>query len=199
MDGLRSSASYGEEKHMRVISGSARGRKLREPEGQSIRPTTDMVKESIFNIIQFDIEGRRVLDLFAGTGQLGIEALSRGAVAAVFVDETGEAIKLVRDNIKTLSLEDRAVVTRSDALSFLEHGGRFDIIFLDPPYETKLIEKALKAIIEFDILNENGIIICETKEDRQLPEVSAPYLKGREYKYGKIKITLYTRATMENI
>jgi 16S rRNA (guanine966-N2)-methyltransferase len=184
---------------MRVISGSARGRRLREPEGQSIRPTTDMVKESVFNIIQFDIEGRRVLDLFAGTGQLGIEALSRGAAAVAFVDESGEAAKLVHDNVKAMGFEDRAAVTRGDALAFLMRGGKFDVVFLDPPYESKLIEKALKTIIEFDILNENGIIICETKEDRLLPEVSAPYHRGREYRYGKIKITLYTRASMVTI
>ena len=179
--------------YMRVISGSARGRKLKEPQGQSIRPTTDLVKESVFNIIQFDIEGRRVLDLFAGTGQLGIEALSRGASDVAFVDESNDAVRLVRDNIKTLGFEDRALVTRSDALAYLAQGGHFDVVFLDPPFESGLIEKALKAIFEFDILKENGIIICETKEDRLLPELSEPYKKGREYKYGKIKITLYTK------
>jgi 16S rRNA (guanine(966)-N(2))-methyltransferase RsmD len=185
---------------MRVISGSARGRRLKEPEGHHIRPTTDMVKESIFNIVQFDIEGRRILDLFAGTGQLGIEALSRGASAAVFVDESGDAAKLVRDNVKAVGLEDRATIVRSDALSYLRQGGgRFDVIFLDPPYDTTLIEKALKTIFEFDLVKENGIIICETKEDRLLPDVAAPYIKGREYRYGKIKITLYARASMENL
>ena len=181
---------------MRVISGSARGRKLKEPAGQSIRPTTDMVKEAVFNIIQFDIEGRRVLDLFAGTGQLGIEALSRGAAAAVFTDESGEAARLVRDNIKALGFEDKAIVVRGDALAYLRRGERFDVIFLDPPYETSFIEKALNTIIEFDILKENGIIICETKEDRRMPDVSPPYIKGREYRYGRIKVTLYSRAAM---
>jgi 16S rRNA (guanine(966)-N(2))-methyltransferase RsmD len=181
--------------HMRVISGSARGRKLKEPEGQGIRPTTDMVKEAVFNIIQFDIEGRRILDLFAGTGQLGIESLSRGAAAAVFVDESNDAARLVRDNVKSMGFEDSATVVRGDALAYIRQGGRFDIIFLDPPYETRFIEKALNAIIEFDILKENGIIICETKEDKRLPDVAPPYSKGREYKYGKIKITLYTRAS----
>jgi len=184
---------------MRVISGSARGRKLREPEGQSIRPTTDNVKESIFNIIQFDIEGRRVLDLFAGTGQLGIEALSRGAAAVVFVDASADAVKLVRDNVRLMGFEDRATVLRGDALQYLARGGKFDVVFLDPPYPSNLIEKALKMIFEFDILNENGIIICETKKEARLPEAPEPYRSGREYRYGKIKISLFTRASVENI
>lgn len=184
---------------MRVISGNARGRKLREPDGQAIRPTTDMVKESVFNIIQFDIEGRRVLDLFAGTGQLGIEALSRGAASAVFVDESTEAVRLVRENLKNMGVEDKSVVTKGDAIAFLKRGDQYDIIFLDPPYETGLIEKALKNIIEFDILKENGIIICETKAEKQLPEGTPPYTKGREYKYSRIKITLYSKSSRAGI
>jgi 16S rRNA (guanine966-N2)-methyltransferase len=178
---------------MRVISGTARGRKLKEPEGYSTRPTTDMVKESIFNIIQFDIEGRRVLDLFAGTGQLGIEALSRGALNAVFVDESNEAIKLVKENVKILGFEDKATITRGDAAAFLRQGGSFDIIFLDPPYDSGLMEKAVNNIFEFDMLKENGIIICETNVERQLPEAILPYIKGKEYKYGKIKVALYSK------
>ena len=102
---------------MRVITGSARGRKLKTPETYDIRPTTDNVKEAVFNIIQFDIEGRRVLDLFAGTGQLGIEALSRGAAEAVFVDRDREAVRIVRDNLKTCGLQ--AAVRQEDALSAL--------------------------------------------------------------------------------
>lgn len=180
---------------MRVISGSARGRKLREPDGQAIRPTTDMVKESVFNIIQFEIQGRRVLDLFAGTGQLGIEALSRGADSAVFVDESSDAVRLVRENLKNMGFEDKSVVTRKDAAAFLRRGERFDVIFLDPPYETGLIEAAIKSIIEFDILKDNGIIICETKAEKKLPEGIAPYKKGKEYKYGRIKITLYSKSS----
>jgi len=178
---------------MRVISGTARGRKLKEPEGHAIRPTTDMVKESVFNIIQFDIEGRRVLDLFAGTGQLGIEALSRGASSAVFVDESNDAIRLVRNNITAMGFEDKATVLRGDAVTFLKQGGGFDVIFLDPPYDSGLMEKALINIIEFDMLKENGIIICETNVERQMPEVNFPYKKGKGYKYGRIKIVLYTK------
>ena len=102
---------------MRVITGSARGRRLKELEGQETRPTTDRVKESIFNIIQFDVEGSRVLDLFAGTGQLGIEALSRGAAAAVFVEQRRDAAALVRENLKITGLTDRARVVNGEALS----------------------------------------------------------------------------------
>ena len=129
---------------MRVITGSARGRRLKELEGQETRPTTDRVKESIFNIIQFDVEGSRVLDLFAGTGQLGIEALSRGAAAAVFVEQRRDAAALVRENLKITGLTDRARVVNGEALSYLASAGeKFDIIFLDPPYAAKLWKPAL--------------------------------------------------------
>lgn len=178
---------------MRVISGTAKGRKLKEPEGHAIRPTTDMVKESVFNIIQFDIEGRHVLDLFAGTGQLGIEALSRGAASAVFVDESNEALRLVRENLRHMGFEDRATVKKGDAVSFIKRGGKYDVIFLDPPYELSLMEKALESIFEFDMLKDNGIIICETNVERQMPEPRGPYKKGREYRYGRIKIVLYVK------
>lgn len=182
---------------MRVISGSAGGRKLKQPPGMSVRPTTDRVKEAIFNIIQFDIEGRHVLDLFSGTGQLGIETLSRGALSAVFVDDSNEAVKLVRDNLLGTDTGERAEVVRGNALSYLKRGSRFDMIFLDPPYDSTLLEKALETIIEFDKLNENGIIICESKVGKQLPEVASPYFKGREYRYGKINITLYGKSQQE--
>ena len=135
---------------MRVITGTARGRKLATPSNNDIRPTTDNVKESIFNIIQFDIEGRRVLDLFAGTGQLGIECLSRGAESAVFVDQSREAVKLVRDNLKTCNLN--GTVLQMDSLSFLKSCGSFDLIFVDPPYDSPVYDEVLKTINLFDIL-----------------------------------------------
>jgi len=178
---------------MRIISGSARGRKLLEPAGDKIRPTTDMVKESVFNIIQFDIEGRRVLDLFAGTGQLGIEALSRGAAMCVFVDESPDAIRVINENIRRSGITEGASVVRGDAFSFLEHGGKFDVIFLDPPYDTKCLDRAIEKIIEFDILKDNGIIVCESKAEKELFAVPAPYRLKREYRYGKIKISLITK------
>ena len=116
---------------MRVITGTARGRRLHEPEGMATRPTTDNVKESMFNLIQFDIEGRRVLDLFAGTGQLGIEALSRGARSAVFVDESRAAVQLVRANLALCRLQ--GDVVQGESLGYLRTCGKFDLIFLDPP------------------------------------------------------------------
>ena len=182
---------------MRIISGTARGRKLKAPAGFKIRPTSDMVKETVFNIIQFDIEGRRVLDLFAGTGQLGIEALSRGADSVVFVDESLAAVSLIRENLKLAGFEESAKVTRDDGLSFLNRGGKFDLIFLDPPYETGTLDKAIKKIIEFDILKENGIIICESNFEKPMPEVSEPYRKRKEYKCGRTKITLYDKIANE--
>ena len=176
---------------MRVITGSARGRKLKTPENYDIRPTTDNVKESVFNIIQFNIEGRRVLDLFAGTGQLGIECLSRGAASAVFVDQSREAVKIVKDNLKACGLS--GTVVQSDALSFLRTCGKFDIIFIDPPYDSDLYESVLNTVNSIDILSDGGIIICESRRERALPEMTAPYKKRREYTYGKVKLCIYTK------
>lgn len=178
---------------MRVITGTARGRKLREPKDDKIRPTTDKIKESVFNIVQFDIEGRQVLDLFAGTGQLGIEALSRGAAHAVFTDTSPEAIRLTKENLQTAGLTQKAEVLHTDALACLAAGRRYDLVFADPPYDTDLLDQVIQNTIAFDILKENGIMICESRQDKPMPDVPAPYRKGREYKYGKIKLTLYRR------
>ena len=178
---------------MRVISGTARGRKLKEPAGSDIRPTGDKVKESMFNIIQFDIEGRRVLDLFAGTGQLGIEALSRGARSVVFVDSKPEAVRLIRVNLELCGFTDSATVYARDALKYPGGDETFDLIFIDPPYDSPLAGKALLRIIEFDKLNTNGIIVCESKADYVLPDVPPPYFFHKEYLYGSVKITRYSR------
>ena len=174
---------------MRVISGTARGRKLTPVPGMNTRPTTDRVKESVFNIIQMHIRDAEVLDLFAGSGALALEALSRGAASAVFVDESTDAVKLVRANLAVCKLEGRVVQTES--IGYLGGCGQFDLIFLDPPYDTGLLDKALQAVIQFDILTDGGIIVCESRRETPMPELAAPYYKGREYHYGKVKLTLY--------
>lgn len=176
---------------MRVITGTARGRRLKEPVGNDIRPTTDQVKEAIFNICQFDIEGRRVLDLFGGTGQLGIEAKSRGAAQVDIIDAARDSVRLIKENVKNTELDIR--VLQADALAYIRSCGEYDLIFVDPPYDGGLAEKALEMIKEFDILSKGGIIICETRSDTILPELEQPYVKRREYRYGKVKLTTYTK------
>ncbi len=176
---------------MRVITGSARGRKLYEPKDQSVRPTTDMVKEAIFSILQFDVPGRRVLDLFAGTGQLGIEALSRGARECVFVDNSAASLALVRKNLDICGFQ--GTVVRSDAASFLKRCGKFDLVLMDPPYHAGLYADTLDALFSFDILNEGGIILVESMRGESMPEPVPPYTKGKTYSYGKISLTLYAR------
>jgi 16S rRNA (guanine(966)-N(2))-methyltransferase RsmD len=183
---------------MRVITGSARGRRLKELTGTETRPTTDKVKESMFSIIQFDIEGRRALDLFAGTGQLGIEALSRGAAECIFVDHRADAVELIRENVRLCGLEDRAVIRRGDALAYLRSGEKFDLIFLDPPYAGDLLNAAMESITGFDICRQHGIIVAESAADHVLPPVQPPYRLYREYRYGKIKLTVYRRSGNED-
>ena len=181
---------------MRVIAGTARGRRLKELPGMDTRPTTDKVKESMFNIIQFDIEGRNVLDLFGGSGQLTVEALSRGADRATVVEKNPAAVKVIRENVTACGFGEQVKLLPSDAMVFLTGcREKFDLVFLDPPYAGNLLEESLKAIAEIDIVSENGIIVCESSLEKELPELPAPYAKGREYRYGKIKVTLYHRKT----
>ena len=185
---------------MRVITGTARGRRLKELEGSDTRPTTDKVKESLFNILQFELEGRRVLDLFAGTGQLGIEALSRGAAHCTFVERRSDAVRLVRENLKVTDLTEQARVVQGDALEFLAGcREKFDIILLDPPYEAGLLEPALERIAGFDILSPHGIIVAEHPDGRQLPPLAAPCGVSRTYRYGRIGLTVYRRAGEEKV
>ena len=147
---------------MRVVSGTARGTTLRAPNGVTTRPTADRVKEALFSIIQFDIPGASVLDLFGGSGQLGIEALSRGANRAVFVDFDKNACSVIRENLKRTNFLDDAVVCNVDSFAYLRMcKGKFNIILLDPPYAKDYLENALKLITEIDILQSGGIIVSE--------------------------------------
>ena len=179
---------------MRVITGKARGVALKTPDGLLTRPTSDRVKEALFSIIQFDIPGARVLDLFGGTGQLGIEALSRGATRAVFVDEREDACRLIKENLRRTRLEQDAQVVRSDYLSYLDRcGERFDIIFLDPPYAEVFLENSIKRITEIDILQSGGIIVAERPLGKDLPWEFPGYTRSKDYKYGKTLLTLYRK------
>ncbi len=185
---------------MRVITGSARGRRLKELEGMETRPTTDRVKEGMFSALQFDIEGRRVLDLFAGTGQLGIECLSRGAASAVFVDRRADAVKLIKENLKATELADRARVVSGDSMEYLKSlREKFDIILLDPPYAAGLLEPAIAHITRFDILAPHGIIVAEHPAEKALPALEPPYRVHRTYRYGKIGLTICRRGGNEEI
>lgn len=178
---------------MRIISGVSRGRKLLCHDDCGIRPTRDYVKESVFNIISFDIEGRNFLDLFAGTGQIGIEAISRGAVSAVFVDNSKEAVRLIGDNLSLCGFSEYATVRLCDAISFIDTCDKFDLIYLDPPYNDILLSSALHKIAEFDKLCKNGIIIAESSASTQAVSLNSPYYLAREYTYGSTKISKYSR------
>lgn len=179
---------------MRVISGKARGIALKTPDGMATRPTADRVKEALFSIIQFDIPGAKVLDLFGGTGQLGIEALSRGAKSAVFVDEREDACKLIRENLKRTHLESDARVVRSDYLQFLKNcKDSFDIILLDPPYAEVFLENSLKMITEIDILQSGGIIVTERPVEKGFSADFPGYTRSKDYKYSKTVLTIYRK------
>ena len=179
---------------MRVISGKARGVNLKTPEGVLTRPTIDRVKEALFSIINFDIPASNVLDLFGGTGQLGIEALSRGAKSAVFVDQREDACKLIKENLKRTKLEQDAKVVRMDYLDYLKRcREKYDIIFLDPPYAEVFLENALKCITEIDILQSGGIIVAERPLGKDLPWDFEGYTRSKDYKYGKVLLTIYRK------
>lgn len=179
---------------MRVITGKARGIVLKTPEGMATRPTTDRVKEALFSIIQFEVPTAKVLDLFGGTGQLGIEALSREAKSAVFVDEREDACRLIRENLKRTRMEENAKVIRSDYMAYLRRcKDKFNIILLDPPYAEEFLENSLKMITEIDILETGGIIVTERPVGKELPWVFSGLSRSRDYKYGKTLIAIYRK------
>ena len=180
---------------MRVITGKARGVVLKTPDGLATRPTADRVKEAMFSIIQFDMPGASVLDLFGGTGQLGIEALSRDAKKAVFVDEREDACRLIRENLKRTRLESQATVIRSDYMSYLRNcREKFNVVLLDPPYAEVFLENSLKMITEIDILQTGGIIVAERPLDKPILPDLPGYNRSKDYKYGKTLLTIYRKS-----
>ena len=175
---------------MRIIAGSKRGKKMITLEGEKLRPTTDRVKESLFNILQFRIEGRSFLDLFAGSGQIGLEALSRGASQAFFVDNNRSADTVLRQNIKSTGFESKSEIYIGDYRSFLAHtGNNFDMIFLDPPYLEDMFESALEAAVDYVKLS--GLMVCEHPSKIVLPETVKNFGVHKSYRYGKIMLTVY--------
>lgn len=177
---------------MRVITGIAKGKKLKPLPSMDVRPTTDRVKEAIFSAIQFDIEGRVFLDLFAGSGQMGIEALSRGAKFAYFVDNSNDSVKICNENVKTAGFEGVSQVLRRDADAFLSScNEKFDIAFLDPPYKAGLLETSALKVTEK--MKDSGIIICEHPLGEVLPEEFNGFTLFRDYRYGKICISIYKK------
>lgn len=175
---------------MRVITGTARGRRLRTLDGMDVRPTTEKVKEALFSSIHFEIEGARVLDLFAGSGQLGIEAISRGAASAVFVDASPKSIAVVQENLAATGFEDAAKVINKSAADYLRLCGEtFDFAFLDPPYNQGILQEILPILAKK--MANGGKIFCEHEANLVLPEKIDTLVLKKIYKYGKIKIALY--------
>ena len=175
---------------MRVITGTARGRKLRTLEGNDVRPTTDRVKEAIFSIVQFEVQGAQVLDLFAGSGQMGIEALSRGANLAVFVDQSKQSLEVVRDNLKTTGLASNSRVVTMDYKSYLAGcRDQFDIAFLDPPYNQGILTEAIPLVAAH--MAPGGIILCEHQKGEEVPETAVDFKLCMQYNYGKITVSSY--------
>ena len=178
---------------MRVITGSARGAKLETPDGLETRPTAEAVKEAVFSMLQFELEGRRVLDLFAGGGQLGIEALSRGAAYAVFVDSGKKAAECIKKNLEHTGLSRRAKVVCGDCFGYLPRAGeKFDIVLLDPPYGQDLAAKALEGAAA--ITDPEGVIVCQTSRNDAMPEKAGDFTMTVNRRYGKTAVRLYRHA-----
>lgn len=174
----------------------ARGTNLYSLEGDNTRPTLDRVKESLFNMIQSDIYEAKVLDLFAGSGALGIEALSRGANMATFCDKSHEAVQIIKKNISKTHLEEKAEIIQADYLTCIKRLEQpYDIIFIDPPYKANIATKAVEAILKKNLLSEDGILIIETdEEDRDLKSLEELGIKITDLRrYGRVKLIFLNR------
>lgn len=198
---------------MRVIAGIYKGRKLAAPPGKEIRPTTDKTKEAIFSILTNEIPGARVLDIFSGTGALGIEALSRGADICVFCEKSKTALSQIRDNLDHCGIDVRtlhrvfetdeidepvAAICPGDMEKTLDHiaqvsNGPFDVILMDPPYGQGLCQKAMEIIGEEGLLDEDGLIVCEHPDNEELPDEAGGFVKTKERRYGISRVSIYRR------
>ena len=181
---------------MRVITGTARGIQLKTPEGVQTRPTSDRVKEALFSIIQFDIIDGSFLDLFSGSGQMGIEALSRGAERAVFVESNKKAYDCIKKNLSAVGYTDSANAIFGEVLGYLLGcREKFDVIFLDPPYSKGIIASIFESVT--GVCKDNGAIICEIAKGEAMPEEANGFSLKRRYKYGKTELCLYRKSSAE--
>jgi 16S rRNA (guanine(966)-N(2))-methyltransferase RsmD len=181
---------------MRIITGKAKGKKLFTLEGDATRPTSERIKGAIFSAIQFDIEGRRVLDLFAGSGQMGLEALSRGAVGATFIDSSREAMEIVKKNAKVTGFFDNGKYIVSDGANYLRKSAgreKYDLVFIDPPYAMNLCKKSVEALLRYDVLRDGAIVVLESGEE-EINLEAEPYSA-----FEVIKSTSYGKKTAVNI
>jgi 16S rRNA (guanine(966)-N(2))-methyltransferase RsmD len=181
---------------MRIITGKAKGVRLKTLEGEATRPTSERVKEAVFSMIQFDLEGRSVLDLFSGSGQMGLEALSRGASEATLVDRSAEAVAIIKENAAKTKLSDKCTVYRSDYLDFIRRfsGKQYDIVILDPPYALKMYAPALRALLKADMLKATTLIICESGEEQVFDgdnELAGLFNIEKQTRYSKTFITVF--------
>lgn len=182
---------------LRVIAGKYRGRKLISPDGQEIRPTTDRVKENVFNLISLKLPGSNFLDLFAGSGGIGIEAISRGSEKTVFVDKSQISIACLKENLEKLKVNEGHIIYCEDSFNIISklevQNEKFDIIYLDPPYKTGIYQEAIKKIAEADILSEDGIVVSEHSVEDVFSELPESFILLKEKKYGSIVVSIYKR------
>ncbi len=183
---------------MRIITGRAKGIKLETLSGENTRPTSERAKEAVFSMLQFDIEGREVLDLYAGSGQMGLEAVSRGAASATLVDKSKDAAAVIAKNIAKTKLGDLCRVVCSDAFDYIKafrQRRKFDIVFIDPPYALRVAGEAVKALLDADMLKPTSIIVCESEESdifEKIPEMKEKFTILKQAKYGVAHITVLT-------
>lgn len=183
-------------KTMRIITGAYRGRRLASPKDLSVRPTSDRVKEAIFSMISQDIDQSIVLDLFAGTGSLGLEALSRGAKHCYFIDSDRESVSLIKSNIEHCKAENQSTIFVGDfkyAMSKIKEP--IDLAFLDPPYESKILDEALEQVSRQGFMAPGGLVITEHGPKKIMPEIIGSLKKIKEKKYGQVHVTLYIVAS----
>ena len=183
---------------MRIITGKARGIKLETLQGDATRPTSERAKEAVFSMLQFDIEGREVLDLFAGSGQMGLEAVSRGASSATFVDKSKQAAAVISKNIEKTKLSESCRLLCSDVNDFIrafKGKKKYDIIFIDPPYALRAVAPTLKALLDADMLKATSIVVCESEEEdvfEKSLDLKEKFDVVRIAKYGAAHVTVLT-------